>query len=80
MKYTFVESEVVTQPMISLPLHFEQPCGQKEGERETTRRAGAATRHLIQAPYPNAPFLQDGAYKTNRIFFFFPKKHENLFE
>lgn len=31
--------------MICLPVQFEQPCGQK---REMTRRAGAATRHLIQ--------------------------------
>ena len=32
--------------MISSPLRLEHPCGQKR-ERETTRRAGAATKLLF---------------------------------
>ena len=42
--------------MISSPLRFEHPCGQKR-ERETTRRAGAAA---------NLLFLENGCTFYNR--------------
>ena len=62
--------------MISSPLRFEQACGQKEGERETARIAGAAIRHLIRMHH----LFTTGVIKPTKLLIIFQKDTKmNLF-
>ena len=53
----------------SLPLSFEQSCGQSH---ETWKNEKSGSGH--QGFYPNALFFHDAGYKTNRIIKSFSKE------
>ena len=56
--------------MISSPLRFKQPCGQKEGERQTqAKRGGAAINHLIRMRH----LFMTGVIKPTELLIIFQK-------
>ena len=64
--------------MISSPIRFEQPCGQKEGECETeARKVGETISHLIRMCH----LFPTGVIKPTKILILFQKIAKmNLFD